>query len=83
MGLVNCTCSDAIACTRSKATAIVRAAPIALTQAKRAIDEGRDLDLNSAMEVEKRCYDLTIPTEDRLEALAAFREKRPPEFKGR
>jgi enoyl-CoA hydratase/carnithine racemase len=83
IGLVNCTCVDPVACARAKATAILGAAPLALTAAKRAIDEGISLDLSAAMAVERRCHAVTIPTEDRVEALAAFREKRSPVFKGR
>jgi hypothetical protein len=32
--------------------------------------------------IEAKAYELTIPTKDRLEALQAFGEKRPPVFKG-
>jgi methylglutaconyl-CoA hydratase len=62
---------------------ILRAAPIALTQAKRAIDEGLELPLPEGLLREQAAYAVTIPTEDRLEALAAFREKRAPRFQGR
>jgi len=36
-----------------------------------------------ALPLESKAYEITIPTEDRLEALAAFAEKRKPVFKGR
>lgn len=83
IGLINRAAEDAVEGARKLAAPILTAAPIALAQAKRAIDEGAALPLDAAMAVEKECYDVTIPTEDRLEALAAFREKRRPEFKGR
>jgi hypothetical protein len=35
-----------------------------------------------ALPLESKAYDVTIPTKDRLEALAAFAEKRKPVFKG-
>ena len=35
------------------------------------------------LQIEQACYRTIIPTEDRLEALEAFREKRPPNFTGR
>jgi len=33
--------------------------------------------------VEQEAYQSLLPTEDRVEALMAFRDKRKPEFKGR
>lgn len=84
LGIINRVGGDsAVESAREMAAPILTAAPLALLQAKRAIDEGCSLPLDAALEVERRCYDATIPTEDRLEALAAFREKRPPVFKGR
>lgn len=58
-------------------------APIALAQAKIAIDAGMQTDLNTGLEIESRAYAVTIPTEDRREGLAAFREKRKPNFQGK
>lgn len=57
--------------------------PIALKQAKYAICNGMNVDLGTGLKIESKAYELTIPTEDRLEALAAFSEKRKPVFKGR
>lgn len=57
--------------------------PVAIRMAKRAIDKGMQMDLASAMAFETTCYDVTIPTEDRLEGLQAFKEKRKPVYKGR
>lgn len=42
-----------------------------------------NMDLHSALEFEEACYSKVIPTEDRLEALKAFAEKRKPVFKGK
>ncbi|RMG87098.1 MAG: enoyl-CoA hydratase, partial [Candidatus Dadabacteria bacterium] len=36
-----------------------------------------------ALVFESTCYETLIPTEDRLEGLRAFREKRKPEYQGR
>ena len=58
-------------------------APIALQQAKIAIDAGMQCDLETGLEIESRAYAVTIPTEDRQEGLEAFREKRKPDFKGK
>jgi enoyl-CoA hydratase len=56
--------------------------PIALKQAKYAICNGINVDVGTGLKIESKAYELTIPTEDRLEALAAFSEKRKPVFKG-
>ncbi len=62
---------------------IVENAPIAVGLAKHAIDEGMHLDLDAALALEQQFYQRTIGTEDRLEGLKAFAEKRPPVFKGK
>jgi len=56
--------------------------PIAIAQAKFAIDHGLEVDLETGLAIEAKAYEVTIPTRDRLEALAAFREKRKPVFTG-
>jgi methylglutaconyl-CoA hydratase len=55
---------------------IAEGAPLAERAAKRAIRE-------ASWEAESRAYEKVVGTEDREEALAAFREKRKPIFKGR
>ena len=67
---------------RELAHEILQAAPIALQQAKIAIDAGMQADLHTGLEIESRAYAVTLPTEDRQEGLAAFKEKREPDFKG-
>jgi len=57
--------------------------PVALRMAKRAVGQGSELDLASGLALEEACYAQVIATEDRLEGLAAFREKRRPQYKGR
>lgn len=57
-------------------------APVAVRAAKEAIKNGLETDAASGMKIETACYEKTIPTQDRKEALAAFAEKRPPAFKG-
>ncbi|HEY9900467.1 MAG TPA: enoyl-CoA hydratase [Pantanalinema sp.] len=56
--------------------------PIALEQAKYAVNAGSETDLKTGMLFESRAYDVIIPTKDRLEGLAAFREKRKPVYLG-
>ncbi|AYC30149.1 enoyl-CoA hydratase-related protein [Paenisporosarcina cavernae] len=57
--------------------------PIALQQAKFAIKHGMNADLQTGLNIERKAYEITIPTEDRVEALLAFGEKRKPIFKGK
>lgn len=61
---------------------IVRNAPIAVRQAKFAIEKGFDVDLTTGLAIEQNAYEVTIPTKDRLEGLQAFKEKRSPAYKG-
>lgn len=56
--------------------------PIAVSQAKLAIDKGYESDIHTGLAIEQSAYALTIPTEDRQEGLLAFKEKRQPNFKG-
>jgi len=56
--------------------------PIALQQAKFAIRQGMNVDLNTGLKIERKAYERTIPTKDREEALLAFSEKRKPNFRG-
>lgn len=62
---------------------MVKCAPLAVAQAKRAIDAGMQVDLATGLDIEALCYAGVIPTEDRLEGLAAFAEGRAPVWKGR
>lgn len=64
------------------ANQIARNAPIAVTQAKFAIEKGFEVDLNTGLAIEQNAYGITIPTKDRLEGLQSFKEKRPPVYKG-
>jgi enoyl-CoA hydratase/carnithine racemase len=61
---------------------VARNAPISLRQAKRAIEEGFDVPLDEALAVENRCYQDCLGSKDRVEALRAFAERRPPVFEG-
>ena len=61
---------------------VARNAPISLRQAKRAIDGGIHLPLEEALALENRLYQDCLGSKDRLEALRAFAEKRPPVFTG-
>jgi len=56
--------------------------PVAVRAAKAAIDDGCEAPLPQGLEIEARCYERVLPTQDRLEALAAFAEKRKPVYRG-
>ena len=68
---------------REMAAMICETGPIAIEQAKYAINRGLETDLATGLAIESNAYWITIPTEDRLEGLAAFREKRKPVYKGK
>jgi enoyl-CoA hydratase/carnithine racemase len=57
--------------------------PIAVRQAKKAINWGGETDLETGMILAIEAYNNTVTTEDRLEGVRAFNEKRKPRFTGR
>lgn len=61
---------------------IAQNAPLALAQAKMAIDFGLEVDLQTGLAIESNAYQVIIPTKDRLEGLEAFKEKRKPVYRG-
>ena len=65
------------------AQTIARNGPIAVRQAKKAIAYGVETDLDTAMILAIEAYNATVLTEDRLEGVRAFNEKRKPQFKGK
>lgn len=85
IGLVNriAPAGELHAAARELALSIARNGPVAVRAAKAAIDHGSELPIERGLEVEARCYERVLPTSDRVEALAAFAEKRAPRFLGR
>jgi enoyl-CoA hydratase/carnithine racemase len=57
--------------------------PIAVRQAKKAIAWGSETDLETGMALAIEAYNNTVTTEDRLEGVRAFNEKRKPRFQGK
>jgi enoyl-CoA hydratase len=84
-GIVNRICRSEFLLTEVMETARIIAAnaPIGVRSAKKALDKAVDLDRASGYDFEVTAYNLTVPTEDRLEGVRAFNEKRKPVFRGR
>ena len=51
--------------------------------AKQAVLAAEETALCAGLEQERRLYELAMATEDRVEGMRAFLEKRKPEFRGR
>jgi enoyl-CoA hydratase/carnithine racemase len=85
IGLVNKVCepNDLLEACRKMAAMICETGPVAIEQAKYAINYGLETDMHTGLAIESNAYWVCIPTEDRLEGLAAFKEKRKPVFKGK
>jgi enoyl-CoA hydratase/carnithine racemase len=62
---------------------IARRPPIAARLAKQAVLAADETTLSAGLEQERRLYELSMATEDRIEGMDAFLEKRKPQFKGR
>lgn len=84
IGLVNKVCEqqDLLDECKKMAAMICEAGPVAIEQAKYAINRGLETDIHTGLAIESNAYWVCIPTKDRLEGLAAFKEKRKPEYKG-
>ena len=58
-------------------------APLSVRQAKKSIHLGLQTDLRTGLRIEVEAYNRLIGTEDRVEGVAAFNEKRKPQFRSR
>jgi enoyl-CoA hydratase/carnithine racemase len=65
------------------AQTVARRPPIAARLAKQAVVGADETALSAGLEMERRLYELAMATEDRVEGMEAFIEKRKPDFKGR
>ena len=84
-GMVNRICEPAelVTAALETARAICANAPVSVRQAKKAIHYGLNVDLRTGLAFEIESYNRTVVTEDRLEGVRAFGEKRKPRFQGR
>ena len=62
---------------------IAEAGPLALAQAKSAIDQGQGQSLSQGLATERACYEVVLASADREEGLRAFAEKRAAKYEGR
>ena len=65
------------------AEVVARRPPLAVRLAKQAVIAADETALSAGLEQERRLYELAMATEDRVEGMRAFLEKRPPDFRGR
>jgi enoyl-CoA hydratase/carnithine racemase len=62
---------------------VARRPPLAVKLAKQAVLAADEMALSAGLAHERRLYELAMATEDRVEGMQAFLEKRRPEFHGR
>jgi enoyl-CoA hydratase/carnithine racemase len=62
---------------------VARRPPLAARLAKEAILTAEETGLTAGVEAERRLFGVAMATEDRVEAMQAFLEKRKPDFHGR
>jgi enoyl-CoA hydratase/carnithine racemase len=65
------------------AQVVARRPPLAVRLGKQAVLAAEETPLTAGMEQERRLFELAMATEDRVEGMRAFLEKRKPEFRGR
>jgi enoyl-CoA hydratase/carnithine racemase len=65
------------------AEVVARRPPIAVGLAKQAVLAAEEATLSAGLAQERRLYELAMATEDRVEGMTAFLEKRRPKFRGR
>jgi enoyl-CoA hydratase len=75
--------SELMTAAKRLATTIASKAPLAVVACKRVINNGADLPIDDALELEALEFGLLVDTEDIKEGTGAFLEKRKPVWKGR
>jgi enoyl-CoA hydratase len=74
---------ETLAAALELAARISRQAPIAVLAAKAAIKQAAELPLSAGLQQERRAFYMLFASEDQAEGMAAFVEKRRPQWKGR
>ncbi|NOY79228.1 MAG: enoyl-CoA hydratase [Calditrichaeota bacterium] len=75
--------NDLLPTAMNLAAEIAKNGPVAVRAAKKALQKGLEVPLKEALEIERKYYAETIFTQDRLEGIRAFLEKRPPRYEGK
>jgi enoyl-CoA hydratase/carnithine racemase len=65
------------------ASDVAKQPPIAARLAKQAVIAADETTISAGLEEERRLYELAMATEDRVEGMKAFLEKREPKFEGK
>lgn len=73
---------ELLATAEEMAGKILRQAPIAVSYSKEAVNQGMNMDLDSACAKEADVFALCFASEDQKEGASAFLEKRKPDFTG-
>jgi enoyl-CoA hydratase len=74
---------DTLAASLELASRIAAQPPVAVQQAKQAILRAHELALSAGLDFERRAFFLLFASDDQTEGMAAFTEKRPPDWTGR
>lgn len=69
-------------CALALARKLAKLPPLALSSLKRAVHSGLDAPLETGLQLEQRAVQVLFASEDMREGVAAFLEKRSPDFKG-
>jgi enoyl-CoA hydratase len=82
-GVVNRVCDNVLEEALGTAKIISENGPLAVRQAKKAVHYGLQMDLSTGIRFAIEAYNQLVGTEDRMEGVRAFNEKRKPNFQGK
>jgi enoyl-CoA hydratase/carnithine racemase len=82
-GLVNLVAEDWLGEALALAAKVAAKAPLAGRLAKQAVLAAEETALSAGLDHERRLFEIAMATEDRVEGMNAFLEKRDPEFGGK